>query len=121
MGSVPLSSAGINQVSIFLDQGLPPKTEHTRDCVTGHEKAIPLPSYNTSLSQGDLLHTDYVENRAEISLQNPDPMNIWALSAHELAHPRTTASLPNICLFHGAQSWDLGCSSLGHPSPRAEQ
>lgn len=73
MESVPLSSAGINQVSIFLVQGLPPQTEQKQDCITGCEKAIPLPSYNTCLSQGDLLHMDYVENRAEISLRNPDP------------------------------------------------
>lgn len=81
MRSVPLSSAGINPVSIFLDQGLPPKTKQKRDCVTGREKAIPLPSYHTSLSQGDLLHMNYVENGAEISQWNPDPVDIWALCA----------------------------------------
>lgn len=73
MGSVPLSSAGINPVSTLLDQGLRPKTKQKGDCVTRHEKAIPLPSYNTSLSQGDLLYMDYGENGAEISLRNPDP------------------------------------------------
>lgn len=37
MRTVSLFSAAINQVSIFLDQSLPPKTKQKRDCVTGWE------------------------------------------------------------------------------------